>query len=295
MAAGPADQSAAPMLLQRLRTGVAGLPRAQARLAAYIADHLQDVALFGIEELSRRAAVSPASVVRLAHALGYAGYGEMRREAALWFEAHMNALEHLDAGVQVHSLMDAVVASLNEDLRLLAQLRRMIRLAPIEEAADILWSSPRVLVAGERGPSASATLLAFGLSLLREGVDVLSPGPRMAETLASLGETDAVIAFCFPRYVRATVEAVRTVRERGARVVVVTDSAMSPAGQLADLVLAVPHYSRGLPLTSVVPAAALVNGLLSGLARRHPEARQRLATLEVMHARLHTWVVDPTI
>src|SRR5262245_66354621 len=56
---------------------------AQQALARYLVDHLAELPLVSAHEVAHAAHCSPATVVRFAQALGYAGYPELQRTVRL--------------------------------------------------------------------------------------------------------------------------------------------------------------------------------------------------------------------
>jgi len=65
-------------LAERLRRDYERFSPAQQALARYLSDHLADVPLLSAHEIARASHCSPATVVRFAQSLGYAGYPEMQ-------------------------------------------------------------------------------------------------------------------------------------------------------------------------------------------------------------------------
>ncbi|HTI32766.1 MAG TPA: hypothetical protein VL422_03750 [Miltoncostaea sp.] len=66
-------------LAERLKRDYERFSPAQQSLARYLADHLADIPMLSAHEVARLSHCSPATVVRFAQALGYAGYPEMQR------------------------------------------------------------------------------------------------------------------------------------------------------------------------------------------------------------------------
>jgi DNA-binding MurR/RpiR family transcriptional regulator len=66
-------------LAEVLRRDYERFSPAQKSLARYLIDHLAELPLVSAHEVAHAAHCSPATVVRFAQALGYAGYPEMQR------------------------------------------------------------------------------------------------------------------------------------------------------------------------------------------------------------------------
>lgn len=57
------------------------------------------------------------------------------------------------------------------------------------------------------------------------------------DQLMRIGENDVLIAITFPRYSTRTVEAVQVAKAKGAKVIAITDSTLSPIAPPADYAL----------------------------------------------------------
>lgn len=89
----------------------------------------------------------------------------------------------------------------------------------------------------------------------------------LEDQLLWVDERDVLLAFTFRRYSVAAAKALRVFRERGAKVVLITDSASAPAARWADQVL-VAQCSSASPFDSYTAPMALCNALLAAVAQR---------------------------
>ena len=127
----------------------------------------------------------------------------------------------------------------------------------------------RVHVLGLRQAAPLAGYAALYLNLCLPAVRPLATqGPLFLEDqLLWVDERDVLLAFTFRRYSVAAAKALRVFRERGAKVVLITDSASAPAARWADQVL-VAQCSSASPFDSYTAPMALCNALLAAVAQR---------------------------
>jgi DNA-binding MurR/RpiR family transcriptional regulator len=123
------------------------------------------------------------------------------------------------------------------------------------------------------------------LRYIRPDTIVLTPGiDSIADQLAPLSAGDLIFSICFARYIRETLTVMEVGRERGASILTVTDSHVSPAAKRADLALIVPYRLR--LYSNTVALFALLDAILGALSLRYPELTQaRLDSLEELYAR----------
>ena len=103
----------------------------------------------------------------------------------------------------------------------------------------------------------------------------------MSLELGVLKPSDLLIAICFWRYLRETVEAMHWAKEIGAGRIVITDSELSPLAQLADYVFVAATDSIAYSISPVAPIS-LINAFVAALSLRRPQ--QTLAALRNVDA-----------
>src|SRR5207253_3034804 len=78
------------------------------------------------------------------------------------------------------------------------------------------------------------------LNRVRGDAFLLGPSEdQTASQLLQVTHDDALLVFTFPPYASTTLRIVREAKRQGATAIAITDSPISPAGQLVDVVLAV--------------------------------------------------------
>jgi len=233
-------------LAERLRRDYERFSPAQQALARYLIDRLPDVPLLSAHEVAAAAHCSPATVVRFAQALGYAGYPELQRAVRA---AQRPALAPRRAGqlgllVAEEGIESALAADRLEIEDAAARLGPR-GLAPLIAALD--GRSPLVVV-GEGYAEAVVALLCERLERAgRAVVRIAGTSPRERARLRAMDPRAGVLAVALGGETRAAEEAVAAARAAGVPAVALVDSSLSPAART--------------PLARVVPAQALAAGL----------------------------------
>ena len=95
-----------------------------------------------------------------------------------------------------------------------------------------------------------------------------------------ISSPDVLVGVSFPRYSTRTVEFMRIARENGAKVIAVTDGAMSPLSTVADVCLYA-HTDMASFVDSLAAPLSLLNALIVALSlRRREELSAHLKRLE---------------
>lgn len=206
----------------------------QRRIARSLVQHAGAAAYLSAAEVAALAQVSQPSVTRFAMALGYPGYPALRRRLR---EITAGAPDPDTAGPADDETQQAVRAEAENLHRLADQLADR---GPVSQAAKLLATSRPLPVLGLRAAAPLAAYFGYFAAKVHPDVRVLDTGgsllaDQLDQTRAA-GAT-ALLAIVLPRYPREALEALRDAREAGLSTVVLTDSAVSPAAELANVVL----------------------------------------------------------
>lgn len=233
--------------------------------------------------LAERAGVSAPTVVRFVARLGFGGYRAFQQALRDEIEARraspLTLAQQLGYGVSPDSLRVTAGSTFRQRLD-----ESFAALSDSElEAVVALLADPgrRIASIGGRFSHLLAEYLDLHLRQLRPGTRVLDARPEsLAAFSVDIGRRDVVVVFDYRRYQRDIVEFARRAHDRGAKVVLFTDPWLSPASEIADLVISV-RVEVPSPFDSLVPALALVETVVAGVTVRLGKAgEERLRQCE---------------
>lgn len=261
----------------------ARLTPTQRRIAHSLVEHAAKAAYLSAAEVADLAGVSQPSVTRFAMALGYSGYPALRRELRELTDAGPDAA----ASTEGNAMQLAVRAEAEHLARLHDQLAR---LDDVERAATLLAASRPLPVLGLRAAAPLAGYFGYFAAKVHPDVRVLDTGgTSLLDRLdqARAAGAGAMLAVVLPRYPRESLDAIAEARRAGLAVVAITDSAVSPVAEAADVVLpAAVGTQLVFDLHTGPMAMAMV--LLQAICDAAPEqAQRRLEEFEAMAARRH--------
>jgi DNA-binding MurR/RpiR family transcriptional regulator len=206
----------------------------QRRIAHSLVQHAASAAFLSAAEVAELAKVSQPSVTRFAMALGYDGYPALRRRLR---EITTAGYAGSDATPVDNEMQRAVRAEADNLHRLAAQLADR---ETVTAAGTLLAGSRPLVVLGLRAAAPLAGYFAYFAAKIHPDVRVLDSGGSLLTDRLEQARTagaSAMLAIVLPRYPREALEALAEARAAGMSVVVITDSAVSPAAEHADLVL----------------------------------------------------------
>lgn len=262
-----------------------GLSPELLRAARWIEAHPREVALHSMRECARRAGLAPATLSRLAQALGFQGFEAIKHLCQEFFSAQAGYAGRAEV-LQASARHDKDwLALLNEAQHAnSASVGGLNQAAQIEAAADAMLKARRVFFLGLRASHGLALHLHYTYGLLApNGMLVQGLGGTLEDQVGDIGPGDLLVVTASASYTRQTVEAAVRVRGQGASVVALTDSALSPIARQATHTLLFRTDSPSF-FHSMVGALALTEALAAAVAVRG--GRKVLAHLQARQERL---------
>ena len=231
-------------LLERVKHDYAKMPTQARRVARWLVERPDDVALLSTREQARSLGVAPATLTRFAKQFGFAGYDALRgvsqrrlraRAAAFAPEARRMVARRKTSGPQ--ALAEGVFNSLAANLEM---LRDETKLASLQKAGRLLARGRRIYVLGNRSSYPVAYHFCYVASFGgAPAVLVDGPGGIGIDVMRGAGAGDVMLAVSVAPYTRATVEAAAHAAARRVDVVALTDSPLSPLAARARALLTV--------------------------------------------------------
>lgn len=264
------QQQATVSIKDIVARAVPKLTPAHRRMAEYVLSHSFRAATMSIDELAEATGVSIATVNRFACTLGFPGFPAFRAELVRGYESALAPVEKLRKELpRSASSAQIMAAALQDNQDNLEAIRGSLPPAICEAIVHAILDAHRLLVAGFGNSGYLAGMLAHGLELYCNHAQSLADigGPsHCARALFKLQKNDVLIVISFPRYVQDAIIVARKARERGARVIILTDSPTSPLAALGDITLYVQSASR-FNATSDATAHAVIEALCIAVAR----------------------------
>ena len=225
-----------------LHTIEANMPRfskGQKRIAAYILSDYDKAAFMTASKLGELAGVSESTVVRFAALLGYDGYPAMQKALQEMVRSKLTSIQRIRTSNNRLFNSDVVSSVLQMDMDKIRIAIEEIDRGAFNAVVDKLLEARHIYILGVRSSSFLAGYLHFYQHLIFENVTLVTSNSAgdILESILRIGPGDVLVGISFPRYSKSTVKGVRFAHDRGADVVAVTDSDLSPLYPLASAVL----------------------------------------------------------
>ena len=263
-------------LNQRMADAFSAMSPQLQRAARHVLDRPDDVALMSMRSLASVAGVHPSTMVRLARAMGFAGYREFREPFQQRLRVHPAGYLARVRDLQARGTEDDTVLLLRDVLTMSEENLNHTFDANGADAfvagADCLAQARRVFSVGLRSCFPVAFFFYYAHRMFRPDVVLLGErGGTFADEMRDLSPDDVVFAVSIEPYTAETVRAVDFAKARGASVVAVTDSAVSPIARYADHTILIRRESPSF-FGSVAAALVVAEALIVLLAARGGES-----------------------
>ena len=259
-------------VLHKIRMSMDGLSKGQKRIANYILDNYDKAAFMTAAKLGATAQVSESTVVRFASELGYDGYPEMQKALQEIIRGKLTSVQRMQVSQNQLEGPDILGAVMQRDGD---SIRTAIEGVDREEFArvvDKLLKAEHIYILGVRSSSFLAGYLNFYFHLIFKNVIFVqnTAAGEIYEQMIHIGPGDVLVGISFPRYSKMVIHAVEMAHERGADVVAITDSQMSPLYPLATAALLVGCAALSF-VDSMAAPLSLLNALILAVGRERME------------------------
>ena len=284
-ASAAAAQGVEP-LLQRIGVEFPRLSKQLKAIARYVEQHHDSLALERIQDVAQRCEVQPSAIVRFAKHFGFNGFNELKRvfradmaqalsqqringasstTSAIYQQRVHEGLTQAGAFDTPRTSADITLAFIDAAAEGMGVLQRELQPTVVNDAVALLVGAHTLWVTGTRRAFPVASFLSYALQHTDKPVQLVSQvGGLHAGQLRGVREGDVMVAISFAPYAEETLLAAQTARTRGARVLAITDSRMSPLAAEAAVCLLVPESST-LGFRSLTNTMVTAQGLFVAL------------------------------
>ena len=269
-------------LITKIQSELPGFSKGQKQIARFILEHYDKAAFMTASRLGVTVGVSESTVVRFATELGYDGYPHLQRALQEMIRNKLTSVQRMEVAGDRMGGRDVLQTVLHADTDMIRVTLDEIDRDAFQGAVDALMGAKRTYILGVRSSSALASFLGFYFNLLFENVTLVHTNSvsEIFEQVLRVGPGDVLFGISFPRYSKRTLSAMKYARDRGARVIALTDSQLSPLARVADHVL-LARSDMASFVDSLVAPLSVINALIVavGMSRRD-EIEQTFNKLE---------------
>ena len=263
-------------LLKRISEEYEALSKQLKVIARHVEQHRDHLGLEGIQDVAAQCDVQPSAVVRFAKHFGFSGFTEMQRifrdglarQIAPSRNYKARIREVIESGAGALSSVEIAHEFLAGSIAGMQELENGLHGPSFKKAVDLLAEADTVWIAGSRRSFPVAVYLDYALQHTDKRIALVSAlGSMHSGQMRSVRKGDVMIAISFAPYAEETVDVAQQAVTRGARLIAITDSRMSPLARDAQVTLVVQDNSI-FGFRSLTSTMGLAQSLFIALAYR---------------------------
>ncbi len=231
--------------LAALVTEYNDLPKQLKRIASFVESRQNEIPVLRVQDIARECSVQSSAVVRFAQRFGFSGYSEMQAvftdQLLTTNPKHHKYRERIrreltdDTAYDSLSLSDRLVSS---GISSLKELQKGLDQKALNKAVNSLAKARKIYIAGMGRSLPIASYLVYALQNLERDVIFLNGlGGVLEQYMRTMNHEDVLLAISFSPYAGETQTCLQHARESKAKIVLISDSALSPISQFADFLL----------------------------------------------------------
>ena len=238
-------------ILHNIEKNMSSFSKGQKLIARFILENYDKAAFMTASKLGKTVQVSESTVVRFATQLG-----------------KLTSIQRIQASDGELAGSDLMTNVLQRDMEKIRMAIDQTDGAEFERVVDTIIGARRIYIVGFRSSSFLAGYLNFYFRLIFDNVTLVNGGAAGSfDQLFRVSKDDVVIGICFPRYSELALKTIQFSRDRGATIVGVTDSEMSPINQMSSNSLLVRSEMISF-VDSLAAPMSMLNALILAVANK---------------------------
>ncbi|MBK5244097.1 MAG: MurR/RpiR family transcriptional regulator [Eubacteriaceae bacterium] len=249
------------------------LSKSHKLIADYVISHYERVSEMSAVKVAKSVQVSEATVVRFSVTLGYDGYPEFRRALKNEMNSKLTTIERINMTLRNEekekALQETVHNVLKTDVANIKATFDDFDYEIFKSSIDLILGARKVIIIGFRTTTLLTEHLGYYLNLILDNVRVVNYGVSdIYEHLIKINEKDVVIAISFPRYAQKTYEAVEFLKNKGVKIITITDNENAPINAFTEYRLIAKSNVYSF-VDSLVAPLSLINALVISMGLRN--------------------------
>ena len=259
-------------LMSKIKNNFHKFSKGQKLIAQFIIEHYDKAAFMTAAKIADRVDVSESTVVRFASSLGHSGYPEMQKALQVLIKNKLTAVQRIGLDADVNDKLKIHKKILKNEMNNMRFLFEHFDMGALDRATELILNANRVFVLGLRTSSTLSNYLGFYLDVILDNVKVLNNSGvnSLYEEIIRVKDNDLMIIISYPRYSKTTIDAAKFVKEKGVKIVAITDTEESPAYSLADASLLGKSNIVSFVDSLVVPMT-IINNLIINISLKEKE------------------------
>ncbi len=220
--------------IARIKNHFGYFSEAERKVASYIMEEKTAILNLSVQELSKRTATSPATIIRFCNTIGFRGYTELK----FYIERSILSMSGENNHINKKDSINVIKQKLfNGHKSIIDDTFMVLNDAELEKAIDALSRAKKIQIYGE-GSSGSIAGTAFNLfTNLGLNCNVHTDAFAQVATAANLSKNDVALGIAHSGRIINTIDALKVAKKSGSTTICITGYVDSPITDVSDIVL----------------------------------------------------------
>jgi len=282
------------VLLHKIENSYSDFSAGQKRIADLFKQNQIVLAFSSALEIGKKVNVSESTVIRWAQKIGFKGFAEF--QDVVQKKLTEERIEQVEDGkTSVYTSQSILKNLLDADIKSVSDLKETLHEEQLLQVVDLIGLAKKIYVTSNFFDYGLAHSFASWMNMILGKTELLMQEDiKYYQQLSTLASNDILIAFAFPRYTKSVLETLKTAKEQGTKIIVITDTLDSPATPFANEVLIVP-VSTNLSIDSYTAVHALITSIMRFIyVKEHEKVKKNLARINNMYDRKEVFFRNET-
>lgn len=252
-------------VFDNLKEKIIEMTNSERKVADYIIKNPSEVTFDTVNELSKKVGTSTTTIMRLAVKLGYTGYSELQHDIQNFMKDKAAPQARLISNLKNVEEDELWTQTVGYHVNQINQLVSQLDPNSLEDTVELIEKSNKIY----------CTCVRSGLPVgqyFSQNINRISGNCRLivadvsdwVDEIVSMNEGDLLVTISFPRYAKRINDFVKIAKEKGVKVIVITDTYSSPLIDYGEVVLTCDSNSLAFhnsPITALVVVDYIINAL----------------------------------
>ncbi len=250
-------------LLSQIENIYPTLSKSHKKIADFILNNYEKAAYYTAARLGLETDISESTVVRFATQLGFDGYPEFQDALQEDIKGKLTTLQRMEVASLKLVDEDVLDKVMRNDRASIKETLENISREDFMGAAAALNTADKIYILGVRSSAPLANFIYFYLKMIYDNVVLITSASSSEEfeQIFKIKKNDICLAISFPRYSKQVVKTLEYAKEKGAKIIAITDSTSSPIAPLANYTLTAKSNMASF-MDSLVAPLSLINALI---------------------------------
>ncbi len=241
-------------------------------IANYIIKDYDKAAYMTASKLGEETGVSESTVVRFTTELGFEGYPHFQAALKEELKSKLTSVQRLNYTERFEDDASAIRDIIKADMENIRDTLASIDEDAMSEAVRSILKARKIYIMGLRSSAPLSSFMHFYMTLLFDDVVHIHSNStnEVFEQIMPITSDDVMIGISFPRYSKRTINSMEYAKQKGARVIVITDKDNTPMTEFADVKIFA-KSSMAAFVDSLAAPLSLINALLVTLGMHRRE------------------------